>query len=160
MSIGKNSIARAALSSAPAVKKETVKKPEANILQLETDLIKAVKGYSLKNKAGEELVLSIKKKGIILPIFVASTKDGKFYLLDGTLRLDAAKTLKINTVPALVTYVEDEAEVRAIYKEFKATAQKPQTEAPKIEKPQTEKLQKEETATVTRAVKEVPVYLL
>ena len=165
MSIGKSSIARAASTTAPAVKKEPAKKPEANTLNLEIDLIKAVKGYSLKSKAGEELVLSIKKKGIILPIFVASTKDGKFYLLDGALRLDAAKTLKKKTVPVLLTFVEDEAEARAIYKEFKATAktlqaEKPQTEKAEPQKTETPKSQKEKTATKERAVREVPVYLL
>lgn len=133
MSIGKNSIARAVKSTAPA-KKETVKKEtkptpkkaDTAVLMIETALIKSVKGFYSKEKATNELLSSIKKNGIIAPLFVASTSDGKFYLLDGALRLDAAKTLDMKNVSAVVTAVADEPEARAIYKELKATAKKPE----------------------------------
>ena len=168
MSIGKNSIARAVNSTAPAKKevKPASKNKEIVILSVAVADIKSVKGFYTKEKAQEELVLSIKEKGIIEPLFVASTADGKFYLLDGALRLDAAKTLGLKTVSAVVIAVADEPEARAIYKELKNTAKKPQvivkTEVKEIikEVKQEPKPQKEKTVTKERAVREVPVYLL
>lgn len=133
MSIGKNSIARAVQSTAPAkkepVKKETKpapKKMETALLVVETASVKCVKGFYLKEKASKELVASVKKNGIIEPILVAATEEGKFYLLDGALRLDAAKTLGQKTILAVVVPVKDEPAARTIYKEFKATAKKPE----------------------------------
>lgn len=157
MSIGKNSIARATLSTDHAQKTEANKKREESaLLLLQVDSIKHVKGYSKKPeyKAGKELVSSIKQNGIIQPILVAVTKEGKFYILDGVLRLDAAKMLKIKTVPAVAVAVENEPEARALYKSLKATLQKAQIKA------QGDKVEKKETAVVKRAVKEVPYYLL
>ena len=165
MSIGKNSIARAVNSTAPA-KKETKpvqKKQDTTNLMVETDLIKFVKGFYLKEKASKELVASIKKNGIIEPLFVAATKDGKFYILDGAFRLDAAKTLKLKLVPVVLKATEDEAEARAIYKELKATAKKAEvlvrTEVKEVivEKAQKKVEPKKET---TRLVTELPVHLL
>ena len=169
MSIGKNSIARAVNSTAPAkkepVKKETKpapKKIDPALLVVETALVKCVKGFYLKEKASKELVASIKKNGIIEPILVAATEDGKFYLLDGALRLDAAKTLGLKTILAVVTPVKDEAEARAIYKEFKATAKKEvivKTEVKEVivQKTVEKAAPKKETA---RLVTELPVHLL
>lgn len=170
MSIGKNSIARAVQSTAPA-KKETAKKEtkpapkkqETGIITVETALVKFVKGFYLKEKASKELVASIKEKGIIEPLFVAATKDGKFYLLDGAFRLDAAKKLGLKTLLAVVVPVQDEAAARAIYKELKATAKKAEvivkTEIKEVivEKAAQKAEPKKET---TRLVTELPIHLL
>lgn len=170
MSIGKNSIARAANATAPAkkepVKKETKpapKRQETTLLVVETASVKCVKGFYLKEKASKELLASVKKNGIVEPLFIAAADDGKFYLLDGALRLDAAKTLALKTISAVVTPVKDEAEARAIYKELKATARKAEvivkTEVKEVivEKEIFKAKPKKETA---RLVTELPVHLL
>lgn len=170
MSIGKNSIARAVKSTAPVknetVKKETKpapKKADTALLVVETASVKCVKGFYLKEKASKELVASIKKNGIIEPLFLAATEDGKFYLLDGAFRLDAAKTLGLTTILATVLPVKDEAEARATYKELKATAKKAEvivkTEVKEVIVSQTveKAAPKKETA---RLVTELPVHLL
>lgn len=54
----------------------------------------------------EELQQSIKEKGVIQPILVR--RKGDFYeLIAGERRLRAAKTLKINEIPAIVKDVDD-----------------------------------------------------
>lgn len=53
-----------------------------------------------------ELISSIKEKGVIQPILVRSRKDG-YELIAGERRLRAAKTLGIEEVPALVRDVDD-----------------------------------------------------
>ena len=175
MSIGKNSIARAVQASAPAAKKEPVKKEtkpmpkkvDTAVLMVETELIKFVKGFYAKETASKELISSIKKNGMLEPLFIAATEDGKFYLLDGALRLNAAKTLKLKTVMAVVKPVLDEAEARTIYKELKATAKKPEvvvkTEVKEVivEKAVQKAEPKKEVAKPQKKTeKDFPVYLL
>lgn len=53
-----------------------------------------------------ELISSIKEKGIVQPIIVRP-KDDAFELIAGERRLQALKTLGINSVPAIVKEVDD-----------------------------------------------------
>ena len=55
----------------------------------------------------EELVQSIKEKGIIQPIIVRQRGEG-YELIAGERRLNAAKLLQINEIPALVREATDE----------------------------------------------------
>lgn len=54
----------------------------------------------------EKLISSIKKKGIIQPILVRE-KESKYELIAGERRLRAAKELKLNMIPAIVSNVSD-----------------------------------------------------
>lgn len=55
----------------------------------------------------EDLIASIKEKGIIQPILVRSTSSG-FELIAGERRLRAAKSLQIREIPAIIKEVKDE----------------------------------------------------
>lgn len=55
----------------------------------------------------EDLVASIKEKGIIQPILVRSSGAG-YELIAGERRLRAAKSLNINEIPAIIKEVQDE----------------------------------------------------
>jgi ParB family chromosome partitioning protein len=55
----------------------------------------------------EELAASIKEKGMIQPILVRRRPDG-YELIAGERRLRAAKSLKINKIPAMIKDVRDD----------------------------------------------------
>ena len=58
----------------------------------------------------DELVESIKEKGILQPIAIKALDDGTFELIAGERRFRAAKILKIKTIPAYIIKVESDAE--------------------------------------------------
>lgn len=55
----------------------------------------------------EELANSIREKGIIQPVLVRQTENGKFELIAGERRLRAAKHLGVAEIPAIVRRVSD-----------------------------------------------------
>ena len=61
-------------------------------------------------KSLNELVQSIKEKGILQPITLKSIDNGEFELIAGERRFRAAKILNLETVPAYVIKVDSEAE--------------------------------------------------
>jgi len=60
------------------------------------------------NKSLEDLMASIREIGIIQPITVRYTGNGKYELIAGERRLRAAKNLQLQFVPCIVTNVNDE----------------------------------------------------
>lgn len=60
------------------------------------------------DKALEDLMASIREVGIIQPITVRYTGNGKYELIAGERRLRAAKKLQLQFVPCIVTNVNDE----------------------------------------------------
>ena len=57
----------------------------------------------------KELVASIKEKGIVQPILIRPTKDGKgFEIIAGERRLRATKELGLEEIPAIIKKVSDE----------------------------------------------------
>ena len=61
-------------------------------------------------KSLNELVNSIREKGILQPITVKSLSEGKFELIAGERRFRAAQILKLKTIPAYVVEVESDVE--------------------------------------------------
>ena len=59
----------------------------------------------------EELVSSIKEKGILQPIAVRELKDGNYEIIAGERRFRASKLIGLKSIPAYVLTVEDESEV-------------------------------------------------
>lgn len=55
----------------------------------------------------EDLINSIKEKGIIQPLLVSETADGKYELIAGERRFRSAEILGLPTVPALVRQVKE-----------------------------------------------------
>jgi len=87
----------------PEFSKDLVK-PEKNLLQIRTDKIKP-NPYQPRSKFNEdkmeELILSIKEKGIIQPVVVRPVGD-EFELVAGERRFLAAQKLGMEKLPALV----------------------------------------------------------
>ena len=59
----------------------------------------------------EELVLSIKEKGILQPIAVRELKNGNYEIIAGERRYRASKAIGLKSIPAYILSVEDESEI-------------------------------------------------
>ena len=59
----------------------------------------------------EELVLSIKEKGILQPIAVRELKNGNYEIIAGERRYRASKSIGLKSIPAYILSVEDESEI-------------------------------------------------
>jgi len=59
----------------------------------------------------EELVLSIKEKGILQPIAVRELKNGNYEIIAGERRYRASKLIGLKSIPAYILSVEDESEI-------------------------------------------------
>lgn len=82
-----------------------------SIVELELDLID-VNPYQPRSYFNEEslreLASSIKELGVIQPITVRSSKDGKFQLVSGERRFRASKLIAKKTIPAYVRLADDQ----------------------------------------------------
>ena len=58
-----------------------------------------------------ELISSIKEKGILQPIAVRELSDGKYEIIAGERRYRAAKDIGLKSIPAYILSVKDESEV-------------------------------------------------
>ena len=125
MSIGKNSIARAAGSKTTAPK-QAVAAPVAATTEHITVATAAVNTFAsaaptAADKAPATLLTSVRRRGILEPLLLARIPDGTLYLLLGYRRLDAAKTLGLDTVPAVVVAAESEKEALRLFDEMQGT---------------------------------------
>ena len=59
----------------------------------------------------EELVLSIKEKGILQPIAVRELENGNYEIIAGERRYRASKSIGLESIPAYILSVEDESEI-------------------------------------------------
>jgi len=87
-----------------------LKSPEENIVYLNLEEIKPNPLQPRKDfdsQSLEELVASIKEKGILQPIIVRRQKDG-YELIAGERRLKAAKLLNLNKIPSIIRESKDE----------------------------------------------------
>ena len=68
--------------------------------------------YQTRNFVSEqelqELADSIKANGVIQPIVVRPGKDGRYFLITGSRRTQAAKLARLTKIPALVRHVSDQ----------------------------------------------------
>lgn len=55
------------------------------------------------DQAMQELILSVKKHGVLLPVLVQAAEAGKFLLVAGERRYRAAQTAGLTTIPAVLT---------------------------------------------------------
>lgn len=96
----------------PGAKKddEVSSSKSVNITEIELENIRHNKYQPRKDfndNSQQELILSIKEKGIIQPILVRLLDDG-YELIAGERRFRAAKALGLNTIPAIIKSVSDE----------------------------------------------------
>ena len=59
----------------------------------------------------EELVSSIREKGILQPIAVRELKDGNYEIIAGERRYRASKSVGLKSIPAYILTVKDESEI-------------------------------------------------
>lgn len=126
MSIGKNSIARAAVanSATPKTTAQNFEKDSIQIKSFKTDEIKILKTADSYDETDlEPLKKSIEKRGVLLPLLVAVTPKNNVWLIDGYRRYYAAKSLDIKQIDAVVAAVENKNEVNRLYKEIKSAKQ-------------------------------------
>ena len=94
-----------------AQKEQIEEKVEAN-LEIRIDEIE-LNPYQPRTRfdeqALEELAASIKKLGIVQPLTVRETSEGKYQLIAGERRLKAAKMAGLESIPAYVRTADDQA---------------------------------------------------
>lgn len=102
MSIGKNSLARAAAATANRPTPAEEAKAPAQLRQVEIDAILPLKGKKVTADAGEELVASVVRYGVLEPLLLARTGPDELRVLSGSRRLVAARQAGLATVPAVI----------------------------------------------------------
>lgn len=82
------------------------KTPETlNATNIKLELLKSFKGHPFKLYEGEQLadlVESIKQMGVMQPIHVRPSNNGKYEILAGHNRVNAARKAGLDTIPAIV----------------------------------------------------------
>ncbi len=110
--IKKNALGRGLGALIDGVEKEVLeRKVEAN-LDISVDSIEAnpfQPRTSFDEQSLDELANSIKKLGIVQPLTVRETEDGKYQLIAGERRLRAARIAGLTHVPAYVRTADDQA---------------------------------------------------
>lgn len=110
--IKKNALGRGLGALINGVEKEILeKKVEAN-LDISVDSIEAnpfQPRMSFDEQSLEELATSIKKLGIVQPLTVRETGNGRYQLITGERRLRAARLAGLSHVPAYVRTADDQA---------------------------------------------------
>jgi ParB family chromosome partitioning protein len=108
----KNALGRGLGALIDGVEKEVLeKKVEAN-LDISVDSVEAnpfQPRTSFDEQSLEELASSIKKLGIVQPLTVRETGNGKYQLIAGERRLRAARLAGLTRVPAYVRTADDQA---------------------------------------------------
>lgn len=80
------------------------------------DVLMEYHNHPFKLYSGErrdDMIESIKQNGILNPIIVQPLKDGKYEILSGHNRVECAKQVGLNTIPAIIKegLTEEEAEI-------------------------------------------------
>lgn len=151
MSVGKSSIARAA-----SVKAAAPAKTDENTTAFMT--VQTEKIESLTNTAiGDitKLLKSVKERGILVPVLLAATPDGKFWLIDGARRLEAAKKLNKKQLSAVVVSVQNKREAASLAKQLQSLTPKAKDIAPKAED-----IHEEKFKAIEKTSSDMPYYLL
>ena len=99
--------------------KETTKKETmGTITELPLELLIAFAEHPFKPYSGEQLwdlVKSIEEHGVLTPILVRPAKDGQRYeIISGHNRVNAARRAGLNTIPATVRELDDDAATLAM----------------------------------------------
>ena len=100
--------------------KETINRPDnkTTITELPVDLLVPFTEHPFRPYSGEqlwELVRSIEENGVLTPILVRPAKDGQRYeIISGHNRVNAARRAGLNTIPATVRELDDDAATLAM----------------------------------------------
>ena len=100
--------------------KETINKTDTKttITELPVDLLVPFTEHPFRPYSGEqlwELVRSIEENGVLTPILVRPAKDGQRYeIISGHNRVNAARRAGLNTIPATVRELDDDAATLAM----------------------------------------------
>ena len=111
MSIGKNSIARAAEAAAPAANRAAEIAPAAKTEPMLTYVsVAQLRPLAVMNggEACPELVCSVRRHGILVPLLAARVGE-EYLVLLGEHRLAAAKELGLTEVPVCTVDAADES---------------------------------------------------
>ena len=90
---------------------------ENQIVQIEVTRLRTFKKHPFKVRDDEkmqELVDSIRERGIVTPVVVRPTADGEYELISGHRRTHAAGILGLETVPAIIREMTDDEAVEAM----------------------------------------------
>ena len=101
MSIGKNSLARAAAAGSSRSAAE-ISKASASYRQVAVEALLPLKGKKWTAESDAALVASVQAHGIIQPVLVVQTGPDELRVLDGAARVCAAREAGLVSVPAVV----------------------------------------------------------
>ena len=90
---------------------------ENQIVQIRVSQLRTFKKHPFKVRDDEkmqELVDSIRERGIVTPVVVRPTGDGGYELISGHRRTHAAGILGLETVPAIIRKMTDDEAVEAM----------------------------------------------
>jgi ParB family chromosome partitioning protein len=85
-----------------------------DIIEIQTHLIDEDMDqprYQFDEESLQELMNSIAELGLLSPIKVRTTNDGRYKIIYGNRRYKACKTLGRTTIPCIVSAVTDELEI-------------------------------------------------
>ena len=151
MSVGKSSIARAA-----SVKTAALAKKEENgtaFMTVQTEKIESLTSAAIGDIT--KLLKSVKEHGILVPVLLATTPDGKLWLLDGARRLEAAKQLDKKQLSAVVVKTETKREATSLAKQLRSLTPKAEESAPKADD-----IHEEKFKAIKKTNNDMPYYLL
>ncbi|MDD6175206.1 MAG: ParB/RepB/Spo0J family partition protein [Firmicutes bacterium] len=126
MSIGKSSIARAAeAAAAPAAARSSnaaktktpAPKPQTLLTAVSPALLRPL--AVTRGEASQELIRSVRKHGILVPLLAANV-NGEYLVLLGEHRLAAARELGLAEVPVCVVEAEDEKAALRLMQEVRS----------------------------------------
>lgn len=115
MSIGKSSLARAAVAATAPVAEPAAQKPRlTGVLQsVAVTQPQPVRGRSLPASVPPELTQSVRKDGVIEPLLLARSSAGDLWILAGEKRLCAARAASLEEVPAVIVEMTAAQAVKA-----------------------------------------------
>ena len=158
MPVGKGSLKRVAEDKA---KTEMLKLNSNNVVEID------LSGVTAKRVTGnDQMVESVKKYGVILPIIVAE-KDGGLVVIDGAKRVSALKKLGVKTVKAVV--IADEKQVEKELKRFEkpekvvekvVVKEVVRTSSPKAKRVKKDDIHEQKFNVIKQLGEDMPVYLL
>lgn len=118
MSIGKSSINRTTKTIAPILNEEIAK----NKFTLSEIKVSDIEKSEVE--AGDKLIDSVRKYGILEPVTVARYGEDKFLILSGEKRISAALSAGFEKVPCVVIDAKDKKEAEKFRQELIQTAEK------------------------------------
>lgn len=93
-------------------KREEIKKTSNNILNIELDKLVAFRKkqpFSMYDETKKQEVLeSIKKNGVLVPIIVREIENNKYEIISGHNRVNCSKELHLSTIPAQIVNCDDQ----------------------------------------------------